>query len=156
MATASLTRFAGSKHWWWGGGASGRDISLDVSPVAKDVYIGCHWKLVSSLPSNVHQMSVVITEDSVVKFEEEEKRIDSILVCTGYAFSFPLLVPEVGIRVETHRVHPLYKHIIHVCHPSLGFIGISLTILLLFPFMDIQVRFLKSVWNNTTRFSSVQ
>ena len=140
-----------------GGGASGRDISLDVAQVAKDVYVSCHKKLVSPLPSNVHQMSVVmgISEDGVVKFEGETKKIDSILVCTGYSFSFPFLAPEIGVSVDTHQVYPLYKHIFHAHHPSLGFIGIPLTILP-FPFMDIQVRFLKSVWNGSTRLPSVQ
>ena len=40
--------------------------------------------------------------------------MDTILLCTGYHYTFPFLSPECGVNVsEDERVTPLWKHLTH-------------------------------------------
>uniref|UniRef100_A0AAR5NWE8 Uncharacterized protein n=1 Tax=Dendroctonus ponderosae TaxID=77166 RepID=A0AAR5NWE8_DENPD len=69
----------------------------------------------------------------------------------GYQYSYPFLTPECGIRVEDNWVKYLYKHIVNVDHPTMGFIGITFKVCP-FPTFDIQVRFFLEFIKNPSRF----
>ena len=142
-----------------GAGASGRDIAVDLSSYADQVFLSHHKDPIESpLPNNLHQVLSVtdIFENGEVLFACGERyHIDSILLCTGYEYEFPFLDPKCGISVQDHRVSPLYKHIINTLHPSMGFIGLNFPVLP-FPYFNAQVQFLLSVWLGTTKLPSKQ
>ena len=62
-----------------------------------------------------------------------------LIFCTGYQYSFPFLDEKVRPSIENRVVWPLYKHMIHIDHPRLCFIGIPIQICP-FPQFDLQVR----------------
>lgn len=140
-----------------GAGPSGRDIMLEVSHHAMAVYLcNCRSQLRSKLPSNVEELPAIefIRSDGTVQFVSGDVRqADSIIVCTGYEYEFPFLTEESGIRVKNKRIFPLYKHTFNATHPSMAIIGISL-IVLPFPYFDLQVRWVLSVWSGEKKLPS--
>uniref|UniRef100_A0A1B6J0A7 Flavin-containing monooxygenase n=1 Tax=Homalodisca liturata TaxID=320908 RepID=A0A1B6J0A7_9HEMI len=62
-------------------------------------------------------------------------------MCTGYKYALPFLAPECGIKIAEGKViQPLYKHIVNINYPTMGFIGIPFRALVL-PLFDYQVRY---------------
>lgn len=66
------------------------------------------------------------------------EEIEDILFCTGYNYNFSFLSKKCGVEVTDNYVHPLYKQIISIENPTLGFIGVPHTVCP-FPMFDIQV-----------------
>lgn len=88
---------------------------------------------------------------------------------SGYKFSFPFLSLDTGASLlSDYYVHPLYKHIININHPTMAFIGLQMVSLttLIFDlqvsksllwlrhkfnhkkhYTDFQIRFCFSFWN---------
>lgn len=81
-----------------------------------------------------------VKEKTVILTDEQELEVDTILLCTGYKYTFPFLTPDCQLHVEGERVMPLYKHLIHTGLPSLCIVGIC-KIICPFPQFDCQVRF---------------
>lgn len=139
-----------------GGGESGKDLITDLSPFAKHVYF-CNRgnQLVCPIPDNMEEFPGIaeIREDGKVYFVNgQERQVDSIIMATGYLYSFPFLNREdSGIRVveKGKRVTPLYKHTFNSVHPSMAFIGINFSYVP-FPYFDYQVRWVLSVWSGDT------
>lgn len=75
--------------------------------------------------------SIVYNDDSLEDF-------DAIIFCTGYRFSFPFLSVECSIQSDDNYIRYLYKHIININYPTMGFIGVPY-LTFIFPMMDIQV-----------------
>lgn len=102
------------------------------------------------LPENVTQQTGIkqLTHTTVIFNNGDEKPVDVIMLCTGYRYSFPFLSAECAVTIETERVTPLYKHIIHSRHPTLAFIGIC-KIICPFPQFDNQVRFVLATLDGT-------
>ncbi|GLH12119.1 Flavin-containing monooxygenase [Gryllus bimaculatus] len=140
--------FAGQRVVLLGAAASGRDIALDLARHAREVLL-CHRgaPLRSELPANVLQLSAIAeaTPTGFVLEDGSAVHADAIVFCTGYRYTFPFLSPQCGVFVRGRRVRPLYKHIVNIEMPSLGFIGIPF-IVLPFPLFHCQVAFfLKSL-----------
>jgi len=139
-------RFSGKTVAVVGGGASGQDIMLDVAAQAERVYF-CHRKprFSTPLPDNLTQHASIASVDvnHVTLEDGEVLEVTDILLCTGYKYSFPFLSADCHPKVEEERLTPLYKHAIHIEHPTLGFIGIPKTICP-FPMFDCQVKFFLS------------
>jgi hypothetical protein len=76
---------------------------------------------------------------------------DGVILCTGYNFSFPFLEKECGVEVKNQRVKPLYKHCVHIHHPSLFFIGLPITIVP-FPAFHMQMEFCANVLSPRNNF----
>ena len=95
-----------------------------------------------AMPSNVHQIGALslIKTNSVLLEDGCEVEVDTILMCTGYAYSYPFLDDKCGISVDRNRITPLYKHLIHTQYPTLCIpcIGKATTP---FPHIDHQIRF---------------
>ena len=132
-----------------GSGNSGNDILGYLVPVAKAVYLVYHSREVRyKMPSNTDQFPPItkIGSDGTVLFENGESRVvDSIVLCTGYKFSFPFLPKETGVHVEAgRRVTPLYKHTFNIAHPSMALLGVNYSIVA-FPFFHIQAQMVVSV-----------
>ena len=141
-----------------GAGYSGIDISLDLLPFSKQVYL-CNRgsPLTSSIPSNLYEMPGIseVKRDGLVKFiNDQEIKVDSIILTTGYIFSFPFLTECSGIKVEGgRRIKHLYKQTFNCTHPSMAFIGVIYEVNQ-FPLCEYQVRWVKSVWSGDTLLPS--
>lgn len=127
-----------------GAAASGLDIALELSTVAKEVLLSHNHPtpIPSELPPNVRQVRGVESalENGFVFVDGSSAEADVILYCTGYLFSFPFLSKECGITIEENVVKPLYKHIINTKYPSMAFIGIPFLVCP-FPLFDFQVQY---------------
>ena len=76
---------------------------------------------------------------------EGERKVDAIVWCTGYSFSYPFLNADCGVSVEMgRRVRPLYKHLFHARRPSMSFVGVPNGIAP-FPLFDRQVQMVVAV-----------
>lgn len=143
-----------------GSAQSGKDVSLDLSCHAKRVFL-CNRgpPKTCTFPANVEQLPGIaeIGGDGVVKFiDGQERFVESIILATGYIYSFPFLSDEAGIKVEIgKRVTPLYKHTINAMHPSLAFIGINFGFLP-FPYYDYQVWWVLTVWAGDKNLPSIE
>ena len=143
--------YAGQDILLIGAGYSGTDIVLDLSPHCRKVYISNRGQHISCpLPHNLIEMPDIsrIKEDGKVVFlNGKELLIHSIIMTTGYRYSFPFLPPEAGIEVvHPNRVTPVYKHTFNPLHPTMAFVGLPFD-LIPFPFFDYQVRWIESVWS---------
>ena len=66
-----------------------------------------------------------MTKDSVIFKDGEEAKVDVVLFCTGYRYSFPFFKTDI-IQIDNERVTPLFKHIIHIEYPrSLFFFNVA-------------------------------
>ncbi|KAG8224381.1 hypothetical protein J437_LFUL005203 [Ladona fulva] len=112
----------------WGASASGLDISLEISSVAKSVTI-CHRHpemVKHKFPENVRQAANIISAsgDGFTLEDGTECKADALIYCTGYHYNFPLLSKECAIEVKDNRVTPLYKHLINIEYPSMCLVGL--------------------------------
>ena len=133
-----------------GAGQSGRDIALDLSRHCKKVYI-CNRgdPFVTRVPDNVYEMPGIqeVREDMTINFvDSKSAQVDSIVLATGYRYSFPFLSNGEVVKTEFggKRVFPLYKHTFNASYPSLVFIGVNMDII--FPMLDFQVKWAISVF----------
>ncbi|XP_039141522.1 flavin-containing monooxygenase FMO GS-OX5-like isoform X2 [Dioscorea cayenensis subsp. rotundata] len=115
-----------------GMGASSRDISREISKVAKEVHIASRAKdtVVGKLDNHdniwQHKMVKCVHEDCEVEFDDGASlHADCIFYCTGYKYHFPFLETIEFISIEDNRVGPLYKHVFPpAVAPWLSFVGI--------------------------------
>ena len=72
--------------------------------------------------------------------------MDVVILATGYEYIFPFLTKDSKIVVDGgKRIKPLYKHTFNAVHPSMAIIGMN-TGVMPFPYFDLQVRWVTSVW----------
>lgn len=112
--------------------------------------------VLGDLPSNIEQLPSIdiVEKDGTVSFTNNEKRhVDSIILCTGYDYTFPFLTDECGIRVEDRRIISLYKHTFNSLYPSMAFMGVNFRVVP-FPYFDLQVRWILSVWSGEKHLPS--
>ena len=130
-----------------GAGPSGVDICLNVANCAEKVYLSHKRRLCSKLPENVEQQMPIMSvcADGTVLFEDgQERKVDCILLCTGYIFSFPFLHDDCSIQVRNNRVTHLYKHIFNTKYPTLSFIGVC-SFFCLFSRFSVQAQYIASM-----------
>lgn len=107
---------------------SGEEISMNVAKYAKKVF-ACHRRkpeeFPPSFPKEIEQRPpfVRMTKDSVVFPDGSSEKVDAIIFCTGYRYSFPFLNDGL-ITIKDERIEPIYKHIVHIEHQNLIFLGI--------------------------------
>uniref|UniRef100_A0A3B4A8H1 Flavin-containing monooxygenase n=1 Tax=Periophthalmus magnuspinnatus TaxID=409849 RepID=A0A3B4A8H1_9GOBI len=135
--------FSGKTVVVLGAKASAIDISMELSTVAQKVYLSHRPPpLTFPLPPNVTETEVVST--------------DSLLLCTGYNFTFPFVSgAELGVRVEADFVGPLYRHLMPPSYPSIFFIGLC-TQICPFPHFHCQVQYCLAVLEGSVTLPSVQ
>lgn len=143
-----------------GVGQSGRDLIIDLAGHAREVWLSNRGApLTCSLPSNVHELPAIkeMLSDGNITFSNGETRhIDSIILATGYLYSFPFLSEKSGLQVlnDGKRVFPLYKQTFNARHPSSAIIGVNFGVTP-FPYFDLQVRWVLSVWTGEKLLPSV-
>ena len=74
-----------------------------------------------------------------------------MILATGYVYDFPFFdgpqAQSLGLRFHGQRhVTPLYLHLLHAEIPSLGFIGVPLSVPCPIPFFEIQAAYLGEHW----------
>jgi len=137
------TAFAGKRVVLFGNGASGVDLSLEISSVAERVF-WCATEFRDEPASNEavrkHAEPVLLTSDGGVCLRDGTllQDIDIVLFCTGYDYAFPFLAPGI-VEVEENWVHPLFRDLIPPAHPTIAFIGLPLKIVP-FPLFEMQAR----------------
>ena len=64
-----------------------------------------------------------------------------VILATGYVYDFPFLKQEeLGIEgFGSRHLAPLYRHLIHASTPTIGFVGIPLSIPAPIPFFAMQL-----------------
>lgn len=67
------------------------------------------------------------------------EKIDEVIFCTGYDYTFPFLDKSVGITVKDRGVRPLWRHMYFTQDPTLVFIGLPWKVAP-FPMFDCQSR----------------
>ncbi|KAK6200550.1 hypothetical protein LQW54_009741 [Pestalotiopsis sp. IQ-011] len=97
-----------------------------------------------------------------VRFKDgtEVDGLDAVLFCTGYLFTFPFLLDADGrllgegrddkqkpFVTDGRRVHGLWKHFLHIAHPTLAFPGLPIKVIP-FPLSEAQAAVLARAWAN--------
>ena len=84
-----------------------------------------------------------------------ERNIDAIILCTGYAYSFPFLAPiNPTIKDEGIGALPLYQYIFHMQHPTLAFIETP-EMIVPFPLAECQAAVIARVWSSRLALPSL-
>lgn len=98
-----------------------------------------------------------MTSDAAILKNGERVEADTLILCTGYRFSFPLLSDECRPAVlhDGMVVDGLYLHLIHAAFPSMSFIGIPKKVCPLVLF-DRQVRFFLATLDGTASLPSTR
>ena len=112
-----------------------------------------------ALPENVEVVpgvAEVKTNGTVCFVNGQKKVVDSIILATGYVYSFPFLPEETGIKVENgSRIANLYKHTFYSAHPSVAFIGMNFGYNP-FQYVEYQVRWVVSVLTGDKTLPSIK
>ena len=142
--------FQGKRVVILGAGLSGQDICLHVAKCADKVYLS-HKRAVLRciLPDNLeqHRPIACVSVDGTVQFDDgQERRVDAILLCTGYKTSFPFLHDDCNIQVRNNRVTHLYKHIFNTKFPTLSFIGLCYRFCI-FPRFYLQAQYIAAIFS---------
>lgn len=93
-------------------------------------------------------------EDGVIYKDGSAEDFDVVIFCTGYKFSFPFLSDECDVKLEDNYIRSLYKHIVNIHHPTMGFIGITY-LSFVFPMVDIQVDYESIIEINNFDFVTI-
>ncbi|TVU40267.1 hypothetical protein EJB05_13723, partial [Eragrostis curvula] len=115
---------------------SGKDISLEIRKVAREVHISVKClddvipgvlKAVSRHQNlHLHPKVDCLCEDGTVVFTDGSCVVaDAVVYCTGYHYSYPFLDTGGVVTVDDNRVGPLYEHTFSpALAPSLSFVGV--------------------------------
>ncbi|XP_049783147.1 uncharacterized protein LOC126184693 [Schistocerca cancellata] len=139
-----------------GASSSGIDISLELAAAMEQkIYLSSRKeeRYTCELPPNVIQVPGVsyATEDGFVMADASVCKVKTLILCTGYCYSYPFLSKDCKMNQPDHcRVNPLYKHLIHMDFHTLYFLGIPL-IIVPFPIFYYQVKFCMKVLDGTLR-----
>lgn len=141
-----------------GNSASGLDIALQISTVAKKVYNSVRT------PSPVAEVQIHSVEEigEIVKYDYLQDKsvttkdgdtyagIDVVIFCTGYLYTFPFLksylTGDDAIISNGERVRRLYKHLFYIPDPSLVAAGLPKSVIVM-PFSECQAAFVARVFS---------
>lgn len=126
-----------------GSGSSGIDLVALLSRTANHVTWSRRSSAVTFPYENVTYKGEVkrFTKIGAEFVDGTEETFTVVFYATGYTFTFPFLANDSGIMIDDNFVHPLYKHIFNIEHPTMAFIGIPSGLLPTFPTIESQVIF---------------
>jgi len=61
-----------------------------------------------------------MTKNTVIFLDGSEEEVDALIYCTGFEYNMPFLDDVVTVNQE--HVMPIFKHIVHIEHPTLMFV----------------------------------
>ena len=99
----------------------------------------------------------LIPDERAARFEDGsiERHIDAVILCTGYAYSFPFLAPTLPtIKDKGIRALPLYQYIFHMQHPTLAFVETP-EMIVPFPLAECQAAVIARVWSGRLNLPSL-
>jgi len=125
-------------------------ILREVAPVAKEIIQiseqAC--KENSDLTDNIQHFPQVtkIADKQIVQFSDgTSKRVDIMIMCTGYKYTFPYLHESCGFKmVDAHGTYPLYKLTFNPHYPTMAFLGTLMNTT--FAYHDMQIMWALRVW----------
>ena len=148
-----------------GSAASGIDIASQLGTVARHpILISQRSQSPLSYRAAYKQEVPEIVEflsdlegERAVRFADGrvESKIDAILFCTGYYYSFPFLSSlKPPLIVTGERIEHLYKHVFYAYHPTLAIVGFPSKII---PFRTFegQVAVVARVWADRLELPSI-
>lgn len=140
-----------------GGGTSGKDITKGLAAVAKEVVWSTKQPCDGDYPKNVTRFPCIqkIDNHQVVHFVNGAlRKVDKIILCTGYEYSFPFLDDSCGFRViNKQKIWPLYKHTFNAQYPTMCFLAMIRPITVVY--CDLQVMWALRVWLGLQQLPSV-
>ena len=139
-----------------GNSASGVDIASQIASVSKHPLLNATrsnspLSYTADYKTNVPEIEEFLPPSQgtrAVRFTNGriEDRIDAVLFCTGYYYSFPFLSSICPKLISTgDRVQYLYKHMFYIPDPTLAFIGLPSKVI---PFrtFEIQAAIIGCIW----------
>uniref|UniRef100_M8AQX8 Flavin-containing monooxygenase n=1 Tax=Aegilops tauschii TaxID=37682 RepID=M8AQX8_AEGTA len=141
-----------------GGGDSGKDIALDLCHVAREVHLAASSEdatpaILRMLANHgdvlrLHPRIRQLHADGRVEFADGSSVVaDTVIYCTGYAYSFPFLDTGGAVTVsdDGYVVGPLFEHVFPPSlAPSLSFVGVPRKIPIPW-FLEVQARWVAQV-----------
>lgn len=138
---------------------SGKDISLELTKVCKQVYVSHKGDRCSSkLPDNLTELPKInhINKDGLLVFEHGQVvNVDVLMFCTGYLIDMPFINKKFPETIESGAVKGLYKHIFFIKEPSLCIVGLPWFVLP-FPMMDQQCAYIAAIYSGLKKLPSKQ
>lgn len=102
----------------------------------------------NDLTDNIQHFSHVtkIAGNQVVQFSDgTNKRVDVMIMCTGYRYVFPYLHESCGFKmVDAQGTYPLYKLTFNPYYPTMAFLGTLVNTT--FAYCDMQIMWALRVW----------
>lgn len=139
-----------------GGGISGKDITLELAPVAKEIVWSVKQPCEGDFPINVSQYPCIERVDGLTVYFTSgvSRQVDKIILCSGYEYSFPFLDDSCGFSVVNHKkIWPLYKNTFNAHHPTMAFVAMMRP--LTFIYRDLQVMWILRVWLGLQQLPSI-
>ncbi|GFS76099.1 flavin-containing monooxygenase FMO GS-OX-like 4 [Nephila pilipes] len=134
-----------------GAGASGIDIAIEVSYVAKEVILSHNTPpKTCPLPDNTRQEKGIesIDESAVTFIGGKKYKCDALIICTGYLYHYPFFEPSCNVEIGDQKVSPLYLHMFLIDYPTLAIWAVP-KLIVPFPIYDQQskvfLKFLKGL-----------
>ncbi|KAL9142108.1 hypothetical protein ABFS82_14G147500 [Erythranthe guttata] len=145
-----------------GSGPSAKDISREISKVAKEVHVSSRSPNVEvsklDFADNMWQHSEInrVDGNGEVMFEDGASvYADIIFHCTGFKYDFPFLKTDGIVTVDDNRVGPLYKHIFPPkLAPGLSFVGLPYFAAPVLAIYDLQAKWIACVLSGKTSLPS--
>lgn len=146
------TPFLGRKLLVVGAGPSGVDIALELSRSGASVWIAhSGWQsplFKGSLREVARVLRLTASGDAVLQDGSVVPDLDDVLLCTGYAYTYPFLKPGVGgvsIAGDGRSVRGLTAHLYAREDHTLAFMGLVWKVIP-FPLFEDQAAFLAAMW----------
>lgn len=161
-------KFRGKKVLLVGNSASGLDIASQITQVCQKPLL---VSVRTNTPEDVREHVGFEEVAEIARFLPDKKGVqlkdgrgitdlDAVLFCTGYLFTFPYFEEgelQKGEPLVTNgrRVYALYKHFLHIHHPTLAFPGLPMKVIP-FPVSESQAAVIARVWANELALPSVE
>jgi len=140
-----------------GTAASGLDLSREIAAVATRVYwCGTLFDTLAETQRHTGNLSrlpgiAALLQDGRLRLRNGAitDAVDELIYCTGYHYRYPFLEPAL-VEVDDNWVQPLYRHLLHIEHPTLAFIGVPFRVVP-FPLFELQARWFAALLDGDFR-----
>jgi len=148
------TRYHNRRVALLGTAASGADLSREIATVASEVlWCGELFDALAQPQRRSGNLSRMPAIDALLPDGRLRLRggsftqpVDDLIYCTGYHYRYRFL-DEGLLQCDDSWVRGLYRDILHIDHPTLGFIGVPFRIVP-FPLFEMQARWLARLFTN--------
>jgi thioredoxin reductase len=133
--------FKGKRVALFGAAASALDLSLEINPLAEQVYWCAEQHSDIDVGDEIMRCGSPKSfggKNLILKNGEVIEELDTFIFATGYHYQFPFLEEGI-INVVDNWVHPLYKELVPPAYPTISFIGLPYAVIP-FPLFEIQVK----------------